>query len=245
MVRKRVLSSEMTLGKRVREQRNARGWSQADLARRVSAILRRPVSQVAIHHIESRGNVNPRFVVELAQALGVSLSWLREGRGDMLRSNDTNNSSGENDAQIGENNRQPFRDVPENPLLLYRTVLLEPGRGGTFMMYQEPVDEVPRPFFLKFSTKAFAIKVLDDSNYPALRRWDTVIVDPAGSIAVGEDHIFTQDLSAAGGESVIGCLKQSTGTHWIVHQYGTKKDLDLPKADYPNAWPLVAKYHRR
>ena len=70
----------MSLGERVKEKRVSLGWSQAELAARVSKILRRKVSQVAIHHIESRGNVSPRFVVELAHVLGVSLSWLQHGR---------------------------------------------------------------------------------------------------------------------------------------------------------------------
>jgi len=71
-----------TLGDRVKQKRISLGWSQAELAARVSKILRRKVSQVAIHHIESRGNVSPRFVVELAHVLGVSLSWLQHGRED-------------------------------------------------------------------------------------------------------------------------------------------------------------------
>jgi transcriptional regulator with XRE-family HTH domain len=74
---------DMTLGERTRQVRNGHGWSQAELARRVSKILRRKVTQVAIHHIESRGDVSPRFVVELAQALGVNLAWLQHGRGAM------------------------------------------------------------------------------------------------------------------------------------------------------------------
>lgn len=72
----------MTLGERVKEKRVGLGLSQAELAARVSKILRRKITQVAIHHIESRGNVSPRFVVELAHVLGVSLSWLQHGRED-------------------------------------------------------------------------------------------------------------------------------------------------------------------
>jgi hypothetical protein len=60
-----------TLGERVRDERTARQWSQAELARRVSEILGRTITQVAIHHIENRGNVMPRFSVELARALNV------------------------------------------------------------------------------------------------------------------------------------------------------------------------------
>lgn len=71
----------MTLGDRVRAERTARGWSQAELARRVSALAKRKISQVAIHHIESRGDVSPRFLLELAETLGVLPDWLRTGKG--------------------------------------------------------------------------------------------------------------------------------------------------------------------
>lgn len=244
MVRRRVLASGMTLGQRVRERRESLEWSQAELARRVSVLLRRRVTQVAIHHIESRGNVNPRFVVELASALGVSLEWLRHGRGS-LPSNATKEQTEETVAEIGTNGRQPIGDVRTSPLVVYRTVLIEGDKRGGFMLYAEPVDEVPRPFFLKFSQTAFAIKVLTDENFPVYKRWDTVLVDPGGSHALGEDHLFCPDIDPSGGHSVIGCLKQSTGTHWIVHTYGTKQDHELPRSEFPNAWPIVGRYNRR
>jgi len=156
-----------------------------------------------------------------------------------------NNTQGEkNVSEVGENSRQQIGDIKNDPLLVYRTVLLE-GRGGKFMLHREPTDEVPRPFFLKYSQQAFAIKVQDDVNHPAYRRWDTVLVDPGGSTVPGEDHLFTRDLDPTGVLSVIGCLKASTATHWTVHHYGTKQDHELAKADYPRAWPIVGKYHRR
>jgi transcriptional regulator with XRE-family HTH domain len=244
MVRKRVLASGMTLGSRVRERREARGWSQAELARRVSELLRRRVTQVAIHHIESRGNVNPRFVVELASALGVPLEWLRTGRGN-IPSTAIKEQTEETVSQVGGNERQPVGDVRGNPLVVYRTVLIEGAKRGGFMLYAEPIDEVPRPFFLKFSQTAFAVKVLTDENFPVYKRWDTILIDPGGSHALGEDHMFTPDIDPKGGHSVIGNLKQSTGSHWIVHTYGTKQDHELPKAEFPNAWPIVGRYNRR
>jgi transcriptional regulator with XRE-family HTH domain len=244
MVRRKALLSGMSLGQRVREQRAARGWSQAELARRVSVVLRRRVTQMAIHHIESRGDVNPRFVVELASVLGVSLDWLRHGRGNPPL-NANREQTEETVSQVGGNERQPIGDVLGNPLVVYRTVLIEGSKRGGFMLYAEPIDEVPRPFFLKFSKNAFAVKVLTDENFPVYKRWDTVLVDPAGSHALGEDHMFTPDLDPSGVHSVIGCLKQSTPSHWIVHTYGTKQDHELPRSEYPHAWPLVGKYHRR
>jgi transcriptional regulator with XRE-family HTH domain len=245
MVRRRVVFSGMTLGDRVRDQRKARGWSQAELARRVSALAKRRVTQTAIYHTESRGNVSPRFVVELADALGVSLEWLREGRGNLpLTANKEQNE--ETVSQVFGNNRQPVANLDSSlrPLVVYRTLLSESaGRGGV-MLYAEPVDEVPRPFFLKFSHKAFAIKVLNDDNHPVYKRWDTILVDPGGSMALGEDHMFSPDVTPEGVIAVIGCLKQITPSHWIVHNYGTKQDQELPRSGL-NAWPIVGRYNRR
>jgi transcriptional regulator with XRE-family HTH domain len=240
-----VIFSGMTLGDRVRDLRKARGWSQAELAKRVSALAKRRVTQTAIYHTESRGNVSPRFVVELAQALDVPLEWLREGRGNPP-SNASKEQTEETVSQVFSNNRQLFPplDTSLPPLVVYRTLLTESaGRGGV-MLYAEPVDEVPRPFFLKFSTKAFAAKILNDDNHPVYKRWDTILVDPGGSMALGEDHMFSPDVTPAGVIAVIGCLKQITPSHWVVHNYGTKQDQELIRADF-HAWPIVGKYHRR
>jgi plasmid maintenance system antidote protein VapI len=147
--------------------------------------------------------------------------------------------------QIGGNERQLVGDVLGNPLVVYRTVVIDGSKRGGFMLYAEPIDEVPRPFLLKFSKSAFAVKVLTDENFPVYKRWDTVLIDPGGSHALGEDHMFTPNLAPSGGHSVIGCLKQSTPSHWIVHLYGTKQDHELPRSEYPHAWPLVGRYNRR
>ena len=159
--------------------------------------------------------------------------------------NETNNRVVQSSPQVNENESQPLGDITGTPLVIYRTVTITDRGRGSFMLFQEPIDEVPRPFFLKFSTKAFGVKILDDSNSPVYKRWDTVLVDPAGSMAEGEDHIFTENLGTAGGQSVIGCLKSSTATHWTVHHYNSKRDQDLPRSQYPNAWPIVGRYNRR
>nr|WP_218037534.1 helix-turn-helix domain-containing protein [Reyranella soli] len=84
----------------MKKEREDRNWSQAELARRVSNILRRKVTQVAIHHIEKRDDVMPRFVVELAQALDVRLPWLQYGRGS--KSIDTSSAASEDPRYAAE-----------------------------------------------------------------------------------------------------------------------------------------------
>lgn len=141
---------------------------------------------------------------------------------------------------------QPFVDMTLPPLVLYRTANAVGNEWGGFMIFAQRTDEVPRPFFLKFSKNAFAFRVIDDRMHPAYRRWDILIIDPDSPAIEGEDCLFTVSLQAdSSGLSVTGCLKSSTDTHWTVHQYGTKQDQNLPKSTFPEAWPIVGRYNRR
>lgn len=63
----------MALGKRVKEAREAAGLKQAQLGEMVG------ISQTAIHLMEQRDSKSSKFVVELAQALGVTAEWLKNG----------------------------------------------------------------------------------------------------------------------------------------------------------------------
>lgn len=58
-----------TLGERVKAQRTAKGWSQAELARRVTR-AGYAITQGGIAQIERRGETEPKSIVQLAQALG-------------------------------------------------------------------------------------------------------------------------------------------------------------------------------
>lgn len=144
--------------------------------------------------------------------------------------------------------RIPLRrdDAGLTALVVYRTAPGERGRSGDFMLRAERVGEVVRPEFLRFSEKAFAAKVLDDRNAPAYRRRDLVLVDPDSPPIEDEDCLFTADPAAPDGAgSVIGCLISSTATCWKIRQYGTRGERELPRAEFPNAWPIVGRYNRR
>lgn len=62
------------MGQRVRQVRIERGWAQPELARRAK------VKQSVISAIEN-GQPGTPFIVEIADALGVSVYWLRSKRG--------------------------------------------------------------------------------------------------------------------------------------------------------------------
>jgi transcriptional regulator with XRE-family HTH domain len=223
----------------LRERLGELGRSSADLARALGI----PKSRVS-EMLAGRRRLQPHEIQPIARFLQLTEAQIIENLG--LPLNASKEQNGGTVSQVFGNNRQPVANLDSSlrPLVVYRTLLSESaGRGGV-MLYAEPVDEVPRPFFLKFSHKAFAIKVLNDDNHPVYKRWDTILVDPGGSMALGEDHMFSPDVTPEGVIAVIGCLKQITPSHWIVHNYGTKQDQELPRSGL-NAWPIVGRYNRR
>jgi transcriptional regulator with XRE-family HTH domain len=70
----------MTVGKRIKELREAKGWSQTELANRVN---RRggKLAQQSVANIETGIVKQPKAIVYLAEALGVLPRWLETGKG--------------------------------------------------------------------------------------------------------------------------------------------------------------------
>lgn len=66
-----------TLGMRVRQLREERGWSQSELAAHLPGVKQQSVDQ-----LEQGRVVRPRFLPELADALGASMQWLLTGEGE-------------------------------------------------------------------------------------------------------------------------------------------------------------------
>src|SRR5260221_6747429 len=70
-----------TLGERVRGERTARGWSQAELARRGTQ-AGYSITPGGIAQIERRGETEPQTILQLGEALGLSVTWLQSPRGE-------------------------------------------------------------------------------------------------------------------------------------------------------------------
>jgi transcriptional regulator with XRE-family HTH domain len=66
--------SKSDIGARVRELREKRGWSQAELAAKLPG-----VKQQSIDQLEKGKVARPRFLPELAEALQTSMYWLQTG----------------------------------------------------------------------------------------------------------------------------------------------------------------------
>jgi len=69
-----------TLGDRVKAEREAREWTQAELARRVTRAGFK-IGQAGIAQIERRGDSEPKCIVQLGIALGRTPRYLQTGKG--------------------------------------------------------------------------------------------------------------------------------------------------------------------
>lgn len=73
-------TADNQLGVRVRQLREERGWSQSELAQRLPNVRQQSIDQL------EQGKVRrPRFLHELAQALGTTVNWLMSGKGGKAR----------------------------------------------------------------------------------------------------------------------------------------------------------------
>lgn len=149
-------------------------------------------------------------------------------------------------SKIGEKVPPPASDKTLTPLVLYRAVPSHTDRRAGYMLQAEQIGEIARPSELEFSPKAFAVKLLDASCEPAYRFLDTLLVDPEDPLIEEEDCIFTADEEEpTGGHCVIARLIRSTDDMWITCGFQSKDETELPKSEFPYAWPIIGKYRRR
>jgi transcriptional regulator with XRE-family HTH domain len=131
-------------------------------------------------------------------------------------------------------------------LVVWRAIPNQDGRSGGFVILREKEGEVPRPDHLLHQQKAFAFKVIGDENAPVYRPRDVLLVDPDTAAIAGDDCLFADGIeSHQGSVALVGYFLRSTPTTWIVTQYGREGEIELPKAEFPHAWPLAGRYHRR
>jgi phage repressor protein C with HTH and peptisase S24 domain len=71
-----------TLGERVKREREARKWTQLELAALVKKAGFESMSQGGIAQIERRGDTQPKCIVQLAAVFGVTAKWLQTGKGE-------------------------------------------------------------------------------------------------------------------------------------------------------------------
>lgn len=128
-------------------------------------------------------------------------------------------------------------------LIVWKSVPARGSQYGGFVLLPEKDGEVPRPKFLEYKEKSFAFRVLDEANWPVYKPRDVLLVDPETPAMASDDCLFTDGMDAKeGSEAIVGNLVRVTPAMWIVKQYGEPDEIELPKSEFPHAWPLVGRW---
>lgn len=219
----------METGEKIRMSREARGWSQADLARRVS------ISQPAINKIEAGETRLSRFLPRIAQELGLDIAELIEG----LTSSDrptTEPVFAEGAARFGPSARD------------FAIHASAEGGPGQIIVSSDAVDFEARPAPLAHVRDAYGLLITGTSMEPEYRPGDTALINPNLPVIGGEVYVFYAE-KAGEARATIKHLRRAATEKWLVSQWnppaGQDRDFALSRKEWQWAHRVIGKYSRR
>ena len=231
-----------TLGERVKAERRAKGWSQAELARRVTKAGYQ-ITQGGIAQIERRGETEPKSIVQLAQALGVSVTWLQSTRGDRtagVNPDDLQLSMLPSGGRAGA--RTAATPEPRQQLQVFASA--QGGDEGAMTLSNEPVAWLPRDARLEGVEEAYGCFVSGDSMEPAYEKGNILLVNPRAPVNPGDDVVFMREDKSGTRYVLIKRLVRRNESSWTVKQYNPPKTFSLPRKEWRKAHLVIGKYNR-
>ena len=234
-----------TLGERVKTERRAKGWSQAELARRVTR-AGYSITQGGIAQIERRGDTEPKSIVQLAQALGLSVNWLQSTRGEK-----TAGVTGDDGEQLtmlagGRRGRglaaSSAPPGPRQQLQVFASA--QGGSEGAMTLSSEPVSWLPRDARLEGVPDAYGCFVSGESMEPAYERGNILLVNPSARPQPGDDVVFMREDKDGTRYVLIKRLVKVNAASWTVKQYNPAKTFALSRKEWSKAHLVIGKYNR-
>lgn len=140
----------------------------------------------------------------------------------------------------GANYRPPPDLVGNRDLPVYSAV---EGGPGEMVITAEPIDLVPRPWYLGTVKEGYGVLVVGESMVPAYEPGDIAIVNPKLPPTRNKPFIVTSNDEDGEFRAMIKQLIGWSTDVWRVRQYNPPKDFDLLKRDWPKAVRVVGKYN--
>ena len=224
----------MSLADNLRRAMKAKGLSESELARRSG------VSQPTINGILNSKQSSSRKIGSIARALGLQVWDLDPS---LLERGDDHPLPPTAAARQPAGYRAPPPFLGARDLPIYSAV---EGGPGEVVVSTDPIDLVPRPWYLGEVRDGYGVVVVGESMVPVYEPGDIVIVNPRLPPMKGKHHILTS--GDTDGE-FIGTIKKVVGwtdAEWRLEQYnppdGQARQFSLPKAKFPRAVRVVGKY---
>jgi len=212
-------------GEMVREARERKGWTQADLAKRVGG------RQQTIGKIEKGLVRYSRLFPGIARELGIEPEKLMP---ELATQN-----SHEQLIPEPEVFRKGHQDFPVHASA--------EGGLGEIIVSSDPVAWVIRPTPLVGVTRSYGIIVVGESMVPEFWPGDTALINPHLPPERGATFVFYGERDGEVRATVKHLLRWSE-TVWHLRQWnppkGQKTDFTLPRSEWTKAHRVVGKYSK-
>lgn len=212
------------IGARIRAAREAKGLSQAALARAVG------IKQQSLDSIEKGKTARSKHLPFLAIELGLypdDIGLPKEGFAEP-------NSGYVPPAQI----QQPGRDFP-----IYSAA---EGGPGEIIRSTDPVDWYPRPSPVAHVRDAYGLFVIGESMVPEFEPGDIALVNPILPPLPGKPCIFYTELHGEA-RATIKRFVRASATVWHVFQHnpprGMTQEFTLSRKEWSICHRVLGKYY--
>lgn len=184
---------DMTIGDRIKVAREAKGWTQQQLADAIGAGDASTIGQAELRETGAgKGNM-----VKIAAELGVSLEWLLTGVGNGPVAQPQGAPA--NPVPNFRGAPMPAKDISSWPadLPVYGTAAA--GPDGAFELNNGEITEwIRRPPMLATVAKAYAVRCEGTSMVPVFEPGDLVCVHPKRPVSVGDYVLIVLHPNAEG-----------------------------------------------
>ena len=146
----------------------------------------------------------------------------------------------EGDLKVGE---PPTEFLGDRDLKVFAAV---EGGPGEMVVSTDPIELVPRPWYLKNVKDGYAVLIVGESMVPAFEPGDMAVVNPRLAPMRGKDVILVRGEEEGEFRASIKRLVSWTATHWNLLQFnpprGEKAEFTLSRKEWPKALRVVGKY---
>lgn len=178
-----------TIGQRVTERLRELNMSEYAVAKKLK------MHYSNIQGLTSGRVKKPRYLGELAEALGITEKWLRTGEGSKFPSLQQQQlpfdhqsgilePSGFRESKVNEPPQAPidYTGVPmllgQRNLAVYNVKMLNPKAQSFYIETEKPNDYIFRPPYLTHNNHAFAIYAQGSAMEPKFEPGDLLVIDP-------------------------------------------------------------------
>lgn len=200
----------------------ARGWTVPELAREMGHPDDKELID-RIHKWKAGGVKQPRgnALKELARAFNVTTAELRDDEPEVLAF------------------RPPPKFLGDRDLPVYSSA---EGGQGTMVVNTDPIEWVPRPWYLGNVRDGYAVLVVGDSMEPVFEAGDMAVVNPRLPPRKDKNVVLVSRESEGEFVATIKRLLGWTDKDWKLRQFNPRRDFTLSKKEWPKALRVVGKY---